>query len=199
MFHRWELLQGSLLAGGVAAGPLVASPVRSTLEHMTNNLKLFRSITLKPLHISSSPLGVQLCLGYSLASSLWPLASGLNLVCRLGVSSIPLKIYVDVLKSFSPYQRPQACLPLTALSQPTACQPWLVPWPALSSLGSRKRRRELCRSDDCSSLLFPLKKQYSAQKYPNISSSTGSSSTLSTLVEHLRKRGPASQPTSQPT
>ena len=108
LFHRWELLQGSLLAGGVAAGPLVASPVRSTLEHMTNNLKLFRSITLKPLHISSSPLGVQLCLGYSLASSLWPLASGLNLVCRLGVSSIPLKIYVDVLMSNSPYPRPQA-------------------------------------------------------------------------------------------
>ena len=27
-FSRWELLQGSLLAGGVAAGPLVATPVR---------------------------------------------------------------------------------------------------------------------------------------------------------------------------
>ena len=165
MFHRWELLQGSLLAGGVAAGPLVASPVRSTLEHMTNNIKLFKAITLKPLHISSSPLGVQLCLGYSLASSLWPLASGLNLVCRLGVSSIPLKIYVDVLKSFSPYQRPQACLPLTALSQPTACQPWLVPWPALSSLGSRKRRRELCRSDNCSSLFFPSGRGQSVKQY----------------------------------
>ena len=138
------------MAGGVAAGPLVASPVRSTLEHMTNNIKLFRAITLKSLHIFSSPLGVQLCLAYSLASSLLPLASGLNLVYRLGVSSISLKIYVDVLKSFSPYQRPQACLLHTALSQLTACQPWLVPWPALSSLGSRKRRRELCRSDHSS-------------------------------------------------
>ena len=73
---------------------------------MTNNIKLFRAITLKPLNISSSPPGVQLCLAYSQASSLLPLASGLNLVCRLGVSSISLKIYVDVLKSSSPYQRP---------------------------------------------------------------------------------------------
>lgn len=32
-FYRWELLQGSLLAGGVAAGPLVATPVRFDIKH----------------------------------------------------------------------------------------------------------------------------------------------------------------------
>ena len=32
-FYRWELLQGSLLAGGVAAGPLVATPVRLDIKH----------------------------------------------------------------------------------------------------------------------------------------------------------------------
>ena len=60
-FSRWELLQGSLLAGGVAAGPLVANPVRLKKKHhwLPIRIYLIVSCDLHVTYMLRAPVGAE--------------------------------------------------------------------------------------------------------------------------------------------